>query len=105
LKYTGALIDDRYCPLVFPEGAHSPDGKLQPFKNGIGLMAVELRVPVVPIHLHGLFEIYSIHHEWPQPGKVKVTIGAPLHFDAHDQERATREIEDAIARMAAHFTS
>ena len=105
LKYTGELIDDRYCPLVFPEGAHSPDGKLQPFKNGIGLMAVELRVPVVPIHLHGLFEIYSIHHEWPQPGKVKVTIGAPLHFDAHDQERATREIEDAIARMAAHFTS
>lgn len=107
LKYTGELIDRRYCPLVFPEGARSTDGKLQPFKTGIGLMAVELRVPVVPIHLRGLFEIYSIHHEWPQPGKVKVSFGRPLHFDAgHDETTATQAIEDAIVRMASgHFTS
>ncbi|HKW97086.1 MAG TPA: AMP-binding protein [Bryobacteraceae bacterium] len=107
LKYTGELIDRRYCPLVFPEGARSTDGKLQPFKTGIGLMAVELRVPVVPIHLRGLFEIYSIHQEWPQPGKVKVSFGRPLHFDeGYDETSATRAIEDAIVRMASdHFTS
>ena len=58
LKYTGELIDEGYCPLVFPEGARTTDGTMQPFKTGIGLMATRLRVPVVPIHIAGLFEIY-----------------------------------------------
>jgi len=64
-------------------------------------------VPVVPVHLSGLFEIYSIHHDWPEPGKVKVTVGAPLRFNQEqDEQSATRAIEQAIAAMAAsHFTS
>jgi len=101
LKYTGELIDEGYCPLVYPEGKRTPDGTLQPFKTGIGLMATRLRVPVVPIHLTGLFEIYSIHHDWPQRGPVKVTFGTPLHFEQeHDEVAATRMIEEAIHELA-----
>jgi 1-acyl-sn-glycerol-3-phosphate acyltransferase len=101
LKYTGELIDEGYCPLVYPEGKRTPDGTLQPFKTGIGLMATRLRVPVVPVHLAGLFEIYSIHHDWPQRGPVKVTFGAPLHFEQeHDEVAATRMIEEAIHELA-----
>ncbi|HXI39308.1 MAG TPA: 1-acyl-sn-glycerol-3-phosphate acyltransferase, partial [Bryobacteraceae bacterium] len=107
LKYTGELIDGGYCPLVFPEGKRTPNGSLQPFKTGIGLMATRLRAPVVPIHVAGLFEIYSIHDDWPKRGTVRVTIGMPLHFDDDsDEEAATRAIEDAIRRLAAtHLTS
>ena len=107
LKYTGELIDQGYCPLVFPEGKRTPDGTLQPFKTGSGLMATRLRAPVVPIRVAGLFEIYSIHDHWPKRGTVRVTIGAPLHFaDESDEEAATRAIEQAIRRMAtAHLTS
>ena len=70
-------------------------------------MATRLRAPVVPIHVAGLFEIYSIHDHWPKRGTVRVTIGAPLHFaDESDEEAATRAIEQAIRRMAtAHLTS
>ena len=102
LKYTGELIDDGYCPLVFPEGKRTPDGTLQPFQSGIGLMATRLRTPVVPIHLKGLFEIYSIHDSWPRRGAVKVTFGAPLHFEqGHDEAAATRAIEAAVTSLAA----
>jgi long-chain acyl-CoA synthetase len=103
LKYTGELIDEGYSPLVYPEGTRSPDGTLQPFKTGIGLMATRLRVPVVPVHLGGLFEIYSVHHDWPQRGTVKVTFGTPLHFEQeHDEVTATRMIEEAIRNLAGH---
>ncbi len=107
LKYTGELIDRGYCPLVFPEGKRTPDGSLQPFKTGIGLMATRLRTPVVPIHIAGLFEIYSIHDSWPKRGTVRVTLGTPLHFeDDSNEEAATRAVEEAIQRMAAaHLTS
>jgi long-chain acyl-CoA synthetase len=101
LKYTGELIDLGYCPLVYPEGKRTPDGNLQPFKSGIGLMATRLRTPVVPIHLKGLFEIYSIHDSWPRRGTVKVTFGTPLYLDQqHDEAAATRAIEEAVTKLS-----
>jgi len=100
LKYTGELLDLGYCPLVYPEGKRTPDGALQPFQTGIGLMATRLRTPVVPIHLRGLFEIYSIHDSWPRRGAVKVTFGTPLHLSQErDEATATRAIEEAITKL------
>jgi 1-acyl-sn-glycerol-3-phosphate acyltransferase len=102
LKYTGELIDLGYCPLVYPEGRRTPDGTLQPFKSGIGVMATRLRAPVVPIHLAGLFEVYSTHDSWPRRGTVKVQFGSPLHFGTeHDEKTVTNSIEAAISRMSS----
>jgi long-chain acyl-CoA synthetase len=100
LKYTGQRIDQGHCPLVYPEGRRSPDGNLQPFQTGIGFMALRLQVPVVPIHLEGLYQIYSIHHEWPQSGEVQVKIGSALSFrGGQDYEKVTREVEEALRRL------
>jgi len=97
LEYTGALVDRGYCPLVFPEGIRTPDGTLQPFRPGIGLMAVRLRVPVIPVRIEGLFAVYSIHHNWPKPGPIRMTLGSPLSFDAKTLfESAARAIEQAV---------
>ncbi len=102
LKYTGQRIDQGQCPLVYPEGRRSPDGNLQPFKTGIGFMALRLQVPVVPIHLKGLYPIYSIHHEWPQSGEVQVKIGSAMSFrEGQDYKRITEEVEEALRRLQA----
>ena len=101
LKYTGELIDEGYCPLVFPEGKRTPDGSLQSFQTGVGLIATRLRVPVVPIYITGLFEIYPANATWPKRGPVRVRIGAPLHFQQEqDEKRAALNIEIMIHRMA-----
>jgi 1-acyl-sn-glycerol-3-phosphate acyltransferase len=101
LKYTGELIDEGYCPLVFPEGKRTPDGTLQPFQTGIGLIATRLRVPVVPMYITGLFEIYPANASWPKRGPVKVRFGAPLHFQHQlDEKTAALHVEITIARMA-----
>ena len=97
LRYTGELIDRGYCPLVFPEGERSSGGGMLPFKSGIGLMARRLGVPVVPIHLQGVYEIYSMHHEWPQPGRVTVRVGPALRFaPSGDYLQAARVAEQAV---------
>jgi len=102
LKYTGELIDDGRCPLVYPEGKRTPDGTLQPFKSGIGLMATRLHVPVVPVYVSGLYEIYSIHDEWLHWGTAKVKFGPPLHLENEpDEQSATRTVEQAIHKMAS----
>ena len=42
--------------LIFPEGTRSPEGRLQPFKVGLGILALELNAPVVPARIRGTFE-------------------------------------------------
>jgi long-chain acyl-CoA synthetase len=100
LAYTGELISRGYCAIVFPEGLRTSDGKIQPFRPGIGMMAVRLRIPIVPIRLSGLYEIYSIHDSWPRRGPIRVSIGPPLSFAAETSyQEAAQCIEDAVKKL------
>ncbi|MEE8583436.1 MAG: AMP-binding protein [Acidobacteriota bacterium] len=100
LRYTGSLVEKGYCPLIFPEGRRTPDGEILPFQPGVGLMALQLRLPVVPIHLSGLFEILSVHDEWPKAGPVRAVIGAPLHFEGTtDPGQIASRVEAALRRL------
>ena len=100
LRYTGQLIDRGNCPLLYPEGRRAADGNLQPFKSGIGFMASRLQVPVIPIYLKGLYQVYSLHHEWPQVGEVQVKIGSPLSFHGEkDYQKVTRAVEEVVHQL------
>src|SRR6185437_4311444 len=54
LRHTGRLADAGFCPLIFPEGARTPDGRLHSFRPGIGVFVASLGLPVVPIRIEGL---------------------------------------------------
>src|SRR5205823_6373254 len=82
LAHCGDLADEGFSILIFPEGTRSPDGRLQPFKAGIGLLARELALPVIPIHLRGLQKILPKGRTWPRRGPVEVTVGDPIDIDA-----------------------
>ena len=78
--YAGGAADRGWSILIFPEGAETKDGKMQNFKAGIGLLASELNVPVVPIKLDGLFELKKRRQYFVRPGTVSVTFGTPIEF-------------------------
>jgi len=102
LAYTADLVQRGYCPLVFPEGRRSPDGRLERFRPGVGMMAVRLNVPVVPLYIDGLFDVFPTGRSWPTRGPVHVAIGPPLTFaDDHRYEDAARALEEAVARLRA----
>ncbi|MGO8869960.1 MAG: AMP-binding protein [Acidimicrobiales bacterium] len=84
LEYVGTLVDQGWNVLLAPEGRLSTNGILQPFKSGIGLLAVNLGVPVVPMKIFGLFGTVPLHAKWPKRrGVVTVRIGQPMRFDSH----------------------
>jgi long-chain acyl-CoA synthetase len=100
-EYTAELVRRGYCPLVFPEGRRTRDGGLQNFRPGIGMMAVRLRIPVVPIYIGGMFQVYSREDTWPKTGPVHVSIGKPMRFAANTRiEDATQAIRVAIVKLA-----
>jgi long-chain acyl-CoA synthetase len=96
LNYTGELIKRGYCPLVFPEGMRTPHGKMQPFRPGIGMMAIRLGVPIVPIYIEGLYEIYSVHDSWPKRGSVRVSFGQPHEFTQETYEEAAEALQRVV---------
>lgn len=78
--FAGELMDRGYSVIVFPEGRRSPDGRMHNFMEGIGLLAANLNVPVVPIKLDGLYEMKQKKKYFARPGKVKVMIGEPVKY-------------------------
>ncbi|MFH1965729.1 MAG: AMP-binding protein [Acidobacteriota bacterium] len=92
LRFTGELVEAGDCPLIFPEGRRTPDGLIHEFQPGVGLMSKKLDLPVVPIRIQGSFELYSIRHSWPRPGRVSLSFGHPL-FPSPDVDAAAFSAE------------
>ncbi|MGH9505854.1 MAG: AMP-binding protein [Terriglobales bacterium] len=101
LRYTGLLADKGFCPLIFPEGQETPDGRLHPFRPGIGVFVHELRLPVVPIAIEGLFEILPIGAKWPRRGVARVTIGPLREFRGQQPAEVTAALQDWFEQRIA----
>ena len=98
--YAGEAVDRGYSVLVFPEGHHTTDGKLRPFRAGIGLLTSNLGIPVVPVRIDGLFEVKKAGKKFAAPGKIQVRIGIPLRFDPDsDPEWIARELQNKVREL------
>jgi long-chain acyl-CoA synthetase len=98
--YAGEAVDRGYSILVFPEGKHTTDGKIQPFRNGVGLLANNLRIPILPMRIDGLFEIKKAGKKFAPPGKIRVRIGKPVQFAPEsDPEEIARALQKAVEEL------
>jgi long-chain acyl-CoA synthetase len=98
--YAGEAVDRGYSVLVFPEGHHTTDGKMRPFRAGIGLLAQNLGIPVLPMRIDGLFELKQAGKKFAPPWKIRVKIGAPMTFGAASSpESISAELQKAVAGL------
>lgn len=66
------------CVVLFPEGTRTRKGPLAEPKRGVGRLALEAGVPVVPIAVIGSEEV---RRGWRiRPRRVRLRIGRPLSF-------------------------
>src|ERR1700737_3811725 len=99
-RFAGDLVDRGWSVLVFPEGDMTADGKLQPFRAGIGLLANNLKLPVVPIRIDGAYEIREARSRFNRPGRIRVHIGRPVEFPAaSDPQQIARDLERRVAAL------
>ena len=97
--YAGESVDRGYSLLVFPEGRHTPDGQILPFRAGIGLLANNLQIPIVPMRIDGLFEVKQTGKKFARPGQIKVKIGPPVNFEESDPEQIATELQKLIEQL------
>jgi long-chain acyl-CoA synthetase len=81
-RFAGESVDRGYSLLVFPEGetTKSDTGTMGPFHPGIGLLAENLRVPIVPIRIDGVWQMRRTGRRLARFGEVILRIGAPVTF-------------------------
>jgi long-chain acyl-CoA synthetase len=83
-RFAGESADRGYSVLIFPEGEvnNSGDGRLARFQPGIGLLAENLRLPIVPMRLDGVWQMKKEGRRLADLGEIKVHIGEPVKFAA-----------------------
>jgi long-chain acyl-CoA synthetase len=98
--YAGEALDRGYSVLVFPESYLTTDGKMHPFRSGIGLLAQQAEVAVLPVALAGLSELAMRKTGWFRSGKLEVRVGEAISYErGRDPEAFTRELETAMRKL------
>jgi len=98
LDHCGLLADEGWSILIYPEGTRSPDGRLLPFKGGIGLLATGLGVPVVPVSVTGGARLLPKGARWPRRAAVSVCFGPPVTIPPGMRpDEATELLQRAVA--------
>ncbi|MDU0459439.1 MAG: AMP-binding protein [Geobacteraceae bacterium] len=99
LLFMGRLVDNGVSVLVFPEGERTLDGRMLPFRHGLGIMAAELEVPLVPLRIKGLDQVLPRGASWPKRGRVTIVIGSPLMFKGERPDDIVRTMRQAIGEL------
>ena len=94
------------CALIFPEGARTRDGELQPAQPGLGLIIARTLAPVVPMR------IFGAHEALPRGGgfhfhPITIVVGEPIYFSEADLQprdknlyaRLSQRVMEAIAAL------
>jgi 1-acyl-sn-glycerol-3-phosphate acyltransferase len=92
-KTVYALLGQGEMVLVYAEGGRSRSGELGEAKPGIGRIALEAGVPVVPVAIHGSAAV----RKWKKLRFPKVTVqfGEPLSFPVEHAPSRERQLEVA----------
>jgi 1-acyl-sn-glycerol-3-phosphate acyltransferase len=86
--------------LIYPEGTRSPDGRLQNFKKGAVVMAINSGVPIVPMACSGAQHVMEKRSLVMHPGEILVEFLAPIDaskFTMEERDTLNEKVHDAMA--------
>jgi 1-acyl-sn-glycerol-3-phosphate acyltransferase len=105
------LLKEGKKVVIFPEGIRTEDGKLQPVKSGISMLALRMGCPIIPVYIHGTYEAWPKHSRWPRGGSTIACIfGNPIFATnvkglnkKAAQETMACEVQAAIEKLKSWF--
>ncbi|HCC69316.1 MAG TPA: hypothetical protein DEP99_05460 [Nitrospiraceae bacterium] len=80
MQLSAFVLKNNKALCLFPEGGRSFDGELMAFKKGVGILAKELNVPLIPTVIKGTFTALPKGAWWPKLTRIKITFGKPIYL-------------------------
>jgi 1-acyl-sn-glycerol-3-phosphate acyltransferase len=94
--------------LIFPEGARSWTGEIEPFQSGFTVLARRSRAAIVPAAIEGAFDAWPRWQKYPRIAPVHLHYGPAMSPDevqrlkgddlVHEVERRVRAIHAELCR-------
>ncbi|MCX6500008.1 MAG: lysophospholipid acyltransferase family protein [Arthrobacter sp.] len=85
---------------IYPEGTRSPDARLYRGKVGVARLALQARVPVIPIAMIGTDKVQPIGKRVPNIRRIGMIFGEPMDFSRYygmeDDRTIQRSVTDEI---------
>ena len=97
------LIGESSSLIVFPEGTRSVDGAVGRFKKGPFLVAIDARLPVVPVSIAGSRHVMKKGQLTVCPGEVRLTVHEPLptsNVDRKDVLAFAARVQEVVRSSA-----
>lgn len=90
------LVGRGYSVMLFPEGTRTRDGRIGRFHKGAFALAEELGLPLLPVYIHGAYDVWPRHESLITDGTITIAIGQRCRMD-NKQMRA--QFETMMAAM------
>ncbi|HQC45512.1 MAG: lysophospholipid acyltransferase family protein [Myxococcota bacterium] len=93
------LLEKGISIMIFPEGTRSSDGKTGPFKKGGFVLAIESKLPILPISISGSREGLPPGGFKPSPTNIVITVHDPVATDGltlEDIPKLTETVRNTI---------
>jgi 1-acyl-sn-glycerol-3-phosphate acyltransferase len=86
---------------IYPEGTRSPDGRLYRARPGVGWLALNSGLPVIPVAMLGTDKVLPPGRSVPRLGKVRIRIGKPMTFGTGDGPAGRADAPGKVRRAIA----
>ena len=84
---------------IFPEGHVSNDGTMKRFKHGAAKLALEAKVPIIPVAIIGSNHVLPYGRKIPRPHQVTVRFGKPIYFKNYEQDYDRKTMNEVTERV------
>jgi 1-acyl-sn-glycerol-3-phosphate acyltransferase len=95
-------VQQGHSLVFFPEGTFLRVPGLQAFHMGAFVVAARAGVPVVPVGIQGTRTILRAEQWFPRPGRIRVTVGAPMRPQGDDWGAAVA-LRDVVRTQIARY--
>ena len=101
LRRIAEILRDGQAVLLFPEGTRGPGDKLLPGKPGVGKLAIEAQVPIVPAFISGS---NHLRQTFLRTRRLSVSFGAPIEQSwiaslGHDKAAYRQLAQEVMSRI------
>lgn len=93
LEEVEKALTNGICTVIFPEGTRTLNGEVGRFKRGAFQIALELKLPIIPISLSGCYEAMNRKAKYVTWHPIHMHIGEPILPDQFDKENPMTTID------------
>lgn len=99
LSKSTSVLSDGTSVVVFPEGTRSKDGRIQRFRKGPFQLALNARVPVLPVTIVGTKKAISQNGLHIVPCPVKMVVSQPIEASQYRGEGKVKRLMEDTRRI------